>query len=205
VSFLLSVSSAEAADPAVPPRVTAFLQTYCIDCHGATKPKGDFRVDALKVSANAADAENWQLVLDNLHLGEMPPKDEKQPKSAEVEGHQLDSNELSRAAACAQGDRRRGRAATAESRGVSKHHRRPLSTCMAISRPVFQTTAGARLRQQRRGVDALGRADAGIHEGGGVCPGPRHRAGQATRDGEQDIDASRRQSQSHRTRPQEPR
>jgi hypothetical protein len=100
VSFLLSVSSAEAADPAVPPRVTAFLQTYCINCHGATKPKGDLRVDALKIAANAADVENWQLVLDNLQLGEMPPKDAKQPQQAEVE--QVTSwiqNELSRAAA----------------------------------------------------------------------------------------------------------
>jgi hypothetical protein len=54
----------------------------------------------LKVSANAADAENWQLVLDNLQLGEMPPKDARQPQPAEVE--QVTSwiqNELSRAAA----------------------------------------------------------------------------------------------------------
>ncbi len=87
-----------AADAAVDPRVTAFFQTYCIDCHGPAKPKGDFRVDALKIATNAADAENWQLVLDNLQLGEMPPQDAKQPKPAEVE--QVTSwiqNELSRA------------------------------------------------------------------------------------------------------------
>jgi len=84
----------------VDPQVTAFLKRYCVECHGATKPKGDFRVDALKIAANAADAENWQLVLDNLQLGEMPPKDAKQPKPAEVE--QVTNwiqTELSRAAA----------------------------------------------------------------------------------------------------------
>jgi len=84
----------------VDPQVTAFLKRYCVECHGATKPKGDFRVDALKIAANAADAENWQLVLDNLQLGEMPPKDAKQPQPAEVE--QVTNwiqNELSRAAA----------------------------------------------------------------------------------------------------------
>lgn len=100
VFALLIVPSANAADAAVAPSVTAFFQTYCIDCHGATKPKGDFRVDALKIAANAADAENWQLVLDNLQLGEMPPKDAKQPTPAEVE--QVTSwiqTELSRAAA----------------------------------------------------------------------------------------------------------
>jgi len=39
---LLIVSSADAA---VAPPVTTFLQTYCIDCHGPKKQKGDFRVD----------------------------------------------------------------------------------------------------------------------------------------------------------------
>jgi len=73
------------ADAAVAPPVNAFFQTYCIDCHGPQKQKGDFRVDELKISATAADAENRQLVLDNLQLGEMPPKDEKQPKQADVE------------------------------------------------------------------------------------------------------------------------
>jgi hypothetical protein len=82
LTFLLMASFADAA---VPAPVSGFMQTYCIDCHGPKKQKGDFRVDALKVSATAADAENWQLVLDNLHLGEMPPEKAKQPKPAEVE------------------------------------------------------------------------------------------------------------------------
>ncbi|MDA0810763.1 MAG: DUF1587 domain-containing protein, partial [Planctomycetota bacterium] len=69
----------------VDPQVTAFLNRYCVECHGATKPKGDFQIGQLKVSANQADAENWQLVLDNLQLGEMPPKEAKQPTPAEVE------------------------------------------------------------------------------------------------------------------------
>ena len=71
---LLIVPSANAADAAVAPSVTAFFQTYCVGCHGPKKQQGDFRVDALKIATNAADAENWQLVLDNLQLGEMPPK-----------------------------------------------------------------------------------------------------------------------------------
>ena len=70
---------------AVDPQVTAFLNRYCVECHGATKPKGDFQIGLLKVSTNQADAENWQLVLDNLQLGEMPPEEAKQPTPAEVE------------------------------------------------------------------------------------------------------------------------
>lgn len=69
----------------VDPQVTAFLNRYCVECHGATKPQGDFQIETLKIAANHADAENWQLVLDNLLLGEMPPEEAKQPSPAEVE------------------------------------------------------------------------------------------------------------------------
>ena len=86
IALILFLAASTSLHAAVDPRVPAFLKTYCIDCHGLKKQKGDFRVDELKISATAADAENWQLVLDNLHLGEMPPKDAKlHPKPAEVE------------------------------------------------------------------------------------------------------------------------
>ncbi len=100
----LSLLIASSAGAAVDPPVAAFLQSYCIDCHGPKKQKGDFRVDELKVSVTAADAENWQLVLDNLHLGEMPPEDEKQPQVREVESVTAwIQSELSRAASALKG------------------------------------------------------------------------------------------------------
>lgn len=82
ISLATSLASLQAA---VEPTVKTFLNSYCIECHGPKKQKGDFRVDELKISETASDAENWQLVLDNLHLGEMPPDDEKQPSVGEVE------------------------------------------------------------------------------------------------------------------------
>lgn len=87
IACLLSLAFTATAWSAnsIAPNVRTFFEGYCIDCHGPKKQKGDFRVDELKISETAADAENWQLVLDNLHLGEMPPEDEKQPKLAEVE------------------------------------------------------------------------------------------------------------------------
>jgi hypothetical protein len=85
LSAALPVYAAAPAEK-VPAGVTTFLQSFCVDCHGPKKQKGDFRVDELKISVTAADAENWQLVLDNLHLGEMPPEDSKShPKPSEVE------------------------------------------------------------------------------------------------------------------------
>lgn len=83
----------------VDPKITVFLDSFCVRCHGPMKPNGDFRVDALKRIASDADAELWQLVLDNLQLGEMPPKDAKQPNQAEVgEVTAWIQNELSRSA-----------------------------------------------------------------------------------------------------------
>ncbi|MCB1086347.1 MAG: DUF1592 domain-containing protein [Verrucomicrobiae bacterium] len=82
-TFALGVLSLRAADT-VDPAVAGFLKNYCLDCHGPKKQKGDFRVDTLKLTQSVEDAEYWQLVLDNLHLGEMPPEDETQPPLAEL-------------------------------------------------------------------------------------------------------------------------
>lgn len=88
----------------VDPQVTAFLDRFCVECHRGPKPKGDFQVGRLRVSANQADAENWQLVLDNLQLGEMPPEQAKQPNADEVEKvTDWIRSELSRAASALKG------------------------------------------------------------------------------------------------------
>ncbi len=65
-------------------RVMPFMQEYCIRCHGPKRQKADFRVDTLGISQSPEDAEYWQLVLDNLHLGDMPPEDEDQPTIEEL-------------------------------------------------------------------------------------------------------------------------
>ena len=81
VVFVQSPIPAESVDPSV----RAFLVNYCMNCHGPDEQEADFRVDQLRVSETVGDAEYWQLVLDNLHLGEMPPEDEKQPTQKERE------------------------------------------------------------------------------------------------------------------------
>jgi hypothetical protein len=73
---------AEATPPATPARDTiqAFLKTYCTDCHGAEKQKGDRRFDQLALPVKDADTLRLlQDALDQLNLGEMPPKKTKQP------------------------------------------------------------------------------------------------------------------------------
>jgi len=55
------------------------LKKYCARCHEEEKPCGDFRVDKLTADFDSAEqAGHWVEVMDNLNLGEMPPKDEPQ-------------------------------------------------------------------------------------------------------------------------------
>jgi hypothetical protein len=66
-------------------KVRPFLEKHCYKCHGPKTQKGDLRYD--KLSVNLSKIENlkiWQNILDQLNLGEMPPKKQPQPTAAEV-------------------------------------------------------------------------------------------------------------------------
>ena len=57
-----------------------FVKTYCVKCHGATKPKAERRFDQLDESiATQESLEVWQEILDQLNLSSMPPKNARQP------------------------------------------------------------------------------------------------------------------------------
>jgi hypothetical protein len=74
--FLLNV--AHAVEPA------AFMQSYCVDCHGPTKQKAERRFDELVWRPQTqAQVQDLQDALDQLNLGEMPPKKAPQPSNAE--------------------------------------------------------------------------------------------------------------------------
>lgn len=83
--FWLTVSVAEASTPSaeMPAKHGEFFQAHCISCHGLEKQKGKFRVDDLSFSlSDVQTAERWQMVLNALNAGEMPPEDEPQPDGA---------------------------------------------------------------------------------------------------------------------------
>ncbi len=70
-----------AADPAA---IKRFVAAYCIECHGPEKQKADRRFDTLLLPATKEDALlDLKDMMDQLHLGDMPPAEAKQPKSAE--------------------------------------------------------------------------------------------------------------------------
>ncbi len=76
--------SAPAKDSAFQTTVQPFLATYCSGCHGAKKQKGERRFDQF---SGRIDGDNtlvdYQDILDQLNLGEMPPQKSKEPSAAD--------------------------------------------------------------------------------------------------------------------------
>jgi hypothetical protein len=86
---VLSLSVAEnraALDVAAEGKLRTFLTTYCQECHGPEKQKGDRRFDTLALRVEKADTLiDLQDIIDQLNLGEMPPdKAKKHPEADEV-------------------------------------------------------------------------------------------------------------------------
>ncbi|HUR56756.1 MAG TPA: DUF1592 domain-containing protein [Opitutaceae bacterium] len=86
LAALFAVSAAAAAPSPAEQPLRTFFNTYCTECHGAEKQKGDRRFDTLQLRVEKADTlVELQDVIDQLNLGEMPPAKAKQhPAEAEV-------------------------------------------------------------------------------------------------------------------------
>jgi mono/diheme cytochrome c family protein len=66
-------------------QVRPFLATHCVGCHGAVKPKGDFRIDQLAPDLDATtNRDRWLAVLKRVKAGEMPPKGKPRPPEKDV-------------------------------------------------------------------------------------------------------------------------
>ncbi|MGI9474476.1 MAG: DUF1592 domain-containing protein, partial [Rubripirellula sp.] len=64
--------------------VRPFLRNYCAECHSADEQKGDRRFDRLASTIDSDDTlVDYQDILDQLNLSEMPPEDASQPSDAE--------------------------------------------------------------------------------------------------------------------------
>ncbi|MSU51287.1 MAG: DUF1592 domain-containing protein [Opitutus sp.] len=75
-----------AIDPGTDQAIRSFFSTYCKECHGPEKQKGDRRFDQLALPVRKADTLiDLQDIVDQLNLGEMPPaKAERRPGAGEV-------------------------------------------------------------------------------------------------------------------------
>ncbi len=84
-TLLLLILPGRAAAEEIPPLFWDFFDKHCAECHDPAVAEGDFHDEFLRISQSPEDAEYWQLVLDNLHLGDMPPPEEPQPSIEELE------------------------------------------------------------------------------------------------------------------------
>src|SRR5215470_4349107 len=65
--------------------VRPFLDSYCVSCHDKETKKAQLDLSAfVTVDAVAKDYPHWELVLERLRNGEMPPKKAKEQPSAEA-------------------------------------------------------------------------------------------------------------------------
>ncbi|MFM7215979.1 MAG: DUF1587 domain-containing protein, partial [Verrucomicrobiota bacterium] len=56
------------------------LETFCFECHNAEKQKGDLDLSRFRSSEDAfRESKVWEGVIEQLLVGEMPPKDRPQP------------------------------------------------------------------------------------------------------------------------------
>ena len=77
---VLCVATGGAAADDFESTVRPFLNTWCVSCHGPEDQSADRRFDRLPVSLHDSnDLAQWQDIVDQLNLGEMPPPDERQP------------------------------------------------------------------------------------------------------------------------------
>jgi mono/diheme cytochrome c family protein len=75
-------ASAKEYDKTIQP----FLAQHCLECHGAEKTKGDFRIDKLPPHfADDASRQQWQTVLKRVKAGEMPPKSKPRPPADKMQ------------------------------------------------------------------------------------------------------------------------
>ena len=83
--LLSSVATASTLDADGRAEVKQFLKQHCVKCHGPVKQKADRRIDNLPLEFN--DEENlgqWQDILDQLNLGDMPPASESRPDAQQL-------------------------------------------------------------------------------------------------------------------------
>jgi hypothetical protein len=66
--------------------IRPLLTKYCLDCHSTEKQKGELDLERFTALSHAVkEPKIWQGVLDQISLGEMPPKEKPQLSAAEKE------------------------------------------------------------------------------------------------------------------------
>jgi hypothetical protein len=81
-----SVSMVHSADPVPFAQIQSYLQKYCADCHGNSKPEGSLSIESDLVESwtRIEHREKWNEVFRVLVNQQMPPDDSSQPIASET-------------------------------------------------------------------------------------------------------------------------
>jgi mono/diheme cytochrome c family protein len=82
--LLVSALSVQAVEHSVgkftPREAAGFFKCHCVRCHGPDKSKAGLALHTLGAEPAAGpEVERWELILEMLESGAMPPEDEPQP------------------------------------------------------------------------------------------------------------------------------
>lgn len=64
--------------------VSPFFAKHCNACHGSKEPEGEIELAKLDPNMQTTSAARWAMVHEKLVTGEMPPKDELRPSTANI-------------------------------------------------------------------------------------------------------------------------
>lgn len=78
--LVLGLGLFAAEQPGLAADTRDLLQTYCLNCHSTKEQKGDLDLEASDIQK---EPHIWENVLEQIEMGEMPPKKEKQFSAAE--------------------------------------------------------------------------------------------------------------------------
>lgn len=100
--FILTPFASAADEPRK--QLEAFLDAHCYECHDDIAPEADLDLSGLKFDPqDPANIATWERVFRKVHEGEMPPKENKRPPGADIEGflqtlgdplHEIDRNDI---------------------------------------------------------------------------------------------------------------
>jgi mono/diheme cytochrome c family protein len=134
--------------------VKPLLGAYCVGCHGPAKQKGDRRFDRLDGAIRDDDTlVDLQDILDQLNLGEMPPKEARQPSQAE---RRRAVAWLTARIAQFQGERRPADVETVLRRLNAREYRNTLRDLLHLNMTMFDPTAGFPRDQTTEHLDNVG-------------------------------------------------
>ena len=71
-----------ASDPAAPSAARAVVTKYCITCHNERARTGGLALDRLDVANPGSNAHIWEMVVEKLRAGSMPPPGRPRPDTA---------------------------------------------------------------------------------------------------------------------------